>query len=413
MTDSMYNYINILSQAESAQQLADQLAQKKDQTKDLLKESEDTAGVFGIKSGIEKIVEQTKQTLRNKIKSATNDLKDKVKNKLDEAKSDIKERILGKDEPEEKPVEEPRIAEGYSNINESDSIQDIINDPEKFTEYSNEAGDETLNGLYNQLGYNKDVPEDIENMRNILKDIIDNPQSDAEKQMSEQMKSIQPLKQEVKQEAKPEEQQIEESEVDYGFDTTGLPNELELADLSNSSHPYISLLGQPAELTGGLRGDSTLARVLQNPQENISELSTTAQEQVSNLASVGQDAVNNISQQVTDNVSGLANQATEFVGQAGTKISNVASDLATNLTSKISSVGTEIGSKAESLASGVSDAISDAVSTGLDTASEVVSSIPGLDVLAPLLLLGGSVFEIFHQPKLDKPEPVFNPSSQL
>lgn len=132
------------------------------------------------------------------------------------------------------------LVEGAQYIRQGDTMADVINDSNKFTEFVQRTDDQTKDYLFTSTNRDMTSPTDIEEVRTGLKGMLDNPLNEDQEYLAQ------------------------------GFRENVLYPRQEA--IQAEQQEFIS-----PEITGGLRGDTTIARALQmrqQPTETTAETTT-------------------------------------------------------------------------------------------------------------------------------------------
>lgn len=345
------NYYNVLSnfiqqEGEDIQRQTTELQEKAG-----LKQAEQQGGVMGLFKVKELVAGKVKEILKKKFeegvekaKGKVEELKDKALDKAKEVKKDVMDKaqevkndVMG--QVQEATEQTPQYIEDLEHIKDGDTMADVINDSDKFNEYIQNTGNTPeITDLFSRINGEVGNDEDTEQLRTTLKDILDNPEDENQQAVGQTFRETVLF-------PKREAQQVAEQQE------------------------FIS-----PEITGAMRGDTTLARTLglgKQPQEiEMQDLSTIGQTEIQQA----NEAIGKIATKETEETTGKA--IGETVGEEA---------------------GEEVGGEVAGEIAGES----------------VLSAIPGLDLLAPVVMLGSALSALFGHKKHELQTPQFNPSFQF
>jgi gas vesicle protein len=360
--EDLLKYQQMLSGAEQAYQGQLESFEQQEEKKKGIKTVEQQGGLLGLFEGKKRLIDLVKKKLNTKIDDLTEKAKEKIAELKDKAldtaqkvkdrAQEVKENVIEQVQEATQPEEIAPVVEGLQHIREGDTMAEVINDSNKFNEYVKGVDDPINDYLFTSM--NRDITNDthIEEMRNTLKGILDNPQDEDQEYLAQGFRDniLYP-----RQEAIQAEQQ-----------------------------EFIS-----PEITGGLRGDSTIARALREPSGQIGQ---EVQLQAPDVPTgqIGEE-VQNIGQQAGEIAETTGDIVRQGVSEAGEAVSQIGK-----------SVGKEIG---ESVGEGLGEELAGESS---------LLAVPGVgEILAPLAFIGSAVAAIFGHKKQPRGPVMSGVSSQF
>jgi len=231
----------MISGIEGAYQNQLALQQREEQQKEQLQQVEGQGGILGLFEAKKALLKKFKDKVSEKIEEGAKKINDKVNDKIDEVSSRAQEALEQPREAvqqiaERVQPEAPGIAgdiemqemgapvvQGLSHIREGDSLADIARNPDKFNEFVKDVESPDTEQLFSSMGKDMNNDEHIEEVRNSIRDIVDSPEGARQEALAEEMNNKVPFPRGA---------------------TAEQPQE------------FVS-----PEITGGLRGDSTIARM--------------------------------------------------------------------------------------------------------------------------------------------------------
>lgn len=300
-------------------------------------------------------LQEVGETIKEKVQQGLGQVKEAVQEQIPELPGDIELSNISNLVPGIGNVEQPaRIVEDFTHIREDDSMADIVGDANKFSEYVKGVEDPETSSLFRIYGKNPDSDADIEDVRTSLKGMLENPADETEAGIAESLRG----------------------NIPFPAEDVSIVPDISMPQLVSP------------EITGALRGDTTLARVL--------DLRQTAEEGITGrLAQLRQSV-----QQVSQRVGEAAEQATSAIGEQAAQVSQRVGEAAEQATSTIAEQAAQVGKIGEGLAEKAGAAIGEAtegaavageaaVETGLESAGASLIEDPFTALGGVALLLAG------------------------
>lgn len=345
------------------------LQQMQEQGKEQLKQVEEGGGVLGLFEAKKALLKKFKDKVSEKVEEGVNKVKQKIQDKVDEVGEKVQSKIDEIGQKAQDAFEQPQqalkevaqkafpeqegdiemsnlaageqaeapVVENLSHIQEGDSMADIVRDGDKFNEFVKEVKSPDTEELFKSAGKDITNDEHIEEVRGTLKNIVDNPQGGRQEAIAEELNNKVP------------------------FPKSGeAPAQVAQEAEQEATQQFIS-----PEITGALRGDTTIARALSGAKEAV----TSGAKEVAETGA---------KEAVATGAKEVAETGAKQVAEAGGK-----------------------------------EAIAEGAETGLASAGEAVSAIPGLDLLAPIFFIGTALASIFGHKKTPDAPVIHNFSSQF